>query len=149
MNKPPAEAPSDQNRFRQLVERASDIIYETDANGYFTYANPVASRRVGRPIEELVGLRFTQLIREDVRRAAEEFYAKQAMTGTATTYSEFPMMTANTRRRLELWPLRTDTNPAARTGVQGTWPIAVGAGVASSARSWAAAMEQPVSAARW
>lgn len=95
MNKPPADSPSDQDMYRQLVERASDIIYETDANGYFMYANPVASRLVGRPIEELVGLRFTQLIRDDARLAAEEFYAKQAMTGTATTYYEFPMITAH------------------------------------------------------
>lgn len=94
MNKPLPGSPADQDRYRQLVERASDIIYETDANGYFTYANPVASRLVGRPMEELVGLRFTQLIRDDVRPGAEEFYGKQAMTGTATTYYEFPMITA-------------------------------------------------------
>lgn len=89
-----------ENRYRQLVERASDIIYETDANGFFTYANPVASEVVGRPLSELVGLRFTQLIRKDVRRAADMFYFEQARKRTLTTYYEFPLITADGR---EVW----------------------------------------------
>jgi PAS domain S-box-containing protein len=84
-----------EHRYRSLVERATDIIYETDANGFFTYANPVASEMVGRPLEELLGLRFTQLIREDLRKAADKFYVIQASTRTPTTYYEFPMITAD------------------------------------------------------
>ena len=30
-----------EERFRQIVENASDFIYRTDIDGYFTYANPV------------------------------------------------------------------------------------------------------------
>ena len=84
-----------EHRYRLLVERATDIIYETDANGFFTYANPVASDVVGRPLDELLGLRFTQLIREDVRKDAEKFYGIQAATRTSNTYYEFPMITAD------------------------------------------------------
>jgi PAS domain S-box-containing protein len=89
-----------EHRYRLLVERATDIIYETDANGFFTYANPVASDVVGRPLEELLGLRFTQLIREDVRRDADKFYFLQASNRIPTTYYEFPMITA---KGSEVW----------------------------------------------
>jgi PAS domain S-box-containing protein len=86
--------------YRELVERAGDIIYETDGNGYFTYVNPVAANIIGAPIEELVGIRFTRLIREDKRRAAEKFYLAQAMEKTPSTYYEFPIIT---RQNKEVW----------------------------------------------
>jgi len=34
-------------RFRQIVENASDFIYRTNAEGFFTYANPAALNIVG------------------------------------------------------------------------------------------------------
>ncbi len=33
-----------EEQYRQLVENASDLIYETDANGCFTYLNPSAAK---------------------------------------------------------------------------------------------------------
>lgn len=89
-----------QRDYRQLVERASDIIYETDADGFFTYANPVASEVVGHPIEHLLTLRFTELIRADVRQAAQHFYVQQARQRLATTYYEFPLVRPDGR---EVW----------------------------------------------
>ena len=40
-------------KYREVVENASDIIYSTDRNGKFTYANPAALRVVGYSLEEL------------------------------------------------------------------------------------------------
>src|SRR5204863_9786295 len=38
-----------ETRYRQMVEKAQDIIYRTDVRGLFTYVNPAASRRLGFP----------------------------------------------------------------------------------------------------
>ena len=79
-------------RYRLIVERASDIIYEADVNGFFTYVNPVAVALVGRELDELIGMHYTELIREDARTAALEFYRNQAMNLVANTYYEFPVV---------------------------------------------------------
>lgn len=81
-----------EHRYRQIVESASDIIYETDANGYFRYANPVGVEAVGYPLVELLSMRFTELIREDKRLEAEKFYGRQARDRTRTTYYEYPVV---------------------------------------------------------
>ena len=48
-----------ESRFRLLVETASDIIYRTDNNGYFTYANPTALLKIGYSLEEIKQIRFS------------------------------------------------------------------------------------------
>src|SRR5262245_7503717 len=50
-------------RYRQLVEKAQDIIYGTDESGFFTWVNPAASEFMGYPAQELVGTHFTTLVR--------------------------------------------------------------------------------------
>ena len=50
-----------ESRYRQLVERAQDIIYRTDTNGFFTYVNPMGARVMNYPPEELVGKHFLEL----------------------------------------------------------------------------------------
>ena len=87
-------------RYRALVESASDIIYQTDAGGVFTYVNPVAARIMGRPAETLVGLHFTELIRPDAREAALAFYRRQLQERRESTYYEFPAMAGDGR---EVW----------------------------------------------
>jgi PAS domain S-box-containing protein len=89
-----------EERYRNLVERASDIIYETGLEGHFTYVNPTASRVTGYPRERLLGMRFTELVREDHRPAVLAFYAGQLEAAVASTYLEFPAVTADGR---EVW----------------------------------------------
>lgn len=79
-----------EQRYRLLVDHASDIIYRTDTEGWFTYVNPMATRITQYSWEELLGMRFTALVRADVRQAAERFYGRQFFRKTASTYYEFP-----------------------------------------------------------
>jgi PAS domain S-box-containing protein len=79
-----------ERRYRGLVESASDIIYRTDARGVFTYANPTAARLMGIPVERIVGLHYTELVREDARSFIRAFYEAQAREGTPASYNEFP-----------------------------------------------------------
>ena len=57
-----------QEKYRRIVETANDIIYRTDARGYFTYANHAAVRVIGYPIKEIIGKNYLDLIRPDYRK---------------------------------------------------------------------------------
>jgi PAS domain S-box-containing protein len=89
-----------EERYRQLVEGASDIIYRTDELGYFTYVNRRAAVTMGYSLEDVRGVRFLDIIRRDHRMAAAEFYAKQALEEIPSTYFEFPAMAKDGR---EVW----------------------------------------------
>lgn len=89
-----------EERYRSLVEVASDIIYRADPQGRFVYVNPVAERTTGRTASELVGLHFLELVLPDAREATARFYQQQFRERLPSTYYEFPMLTADGR---ELW----------------------------------------------
>lgn len=90
-----------ETRYRDLVESASDMLYRTDARGYFTYANPVAVRQMHFASEsDFVGRHFTELMQPDARRAAQKFYDEQFRLRIPNTYYEFPARTAD---GAEIW----------------------------------------------
>ena len=88
-----ARLASSEGRFRQLVEAAADVIFRTDAEGRFSYANPAAKEALGRAEGELLGRPFLDVVRPDYREEARRFYADQRAQGIPNTYCEFPMVT--------------------------------------------------------
>jgi PAS domain S-box-containing protein len=89
-----------EERVRQIVEHATDIIYRTDAKGHFTLVNPIAASLMKRPAEELIGLHYLELVRPDYRTASEKFYGLQFAKKVRDTYFEFP---ARTNYGDEVW----------------------------------------------
>jgi PAS domain S-box-containing protein len=89
-----------ETRYRQLVEKAHDIIYRTDVRGFFTYVNPAASRHVGYPEAELIGKHFRELIRPDQRDRVEAGLVRQFQDHVPSTYDEFVVVARDGR---ELW----------------------------------------------
>ena len=88
-------------RYRQLVESASDIIYETDALGRFIYANPVAKRVMGfKSDADYRGRIFYELIPSQHRRQVRRDYYQQARQKVGNTYLEVPVVAAD---GTELW----------------------------------------------
>ena len=79
-----------EERYRQIVETATDIIYRIDSRGYFTYANPVAVRIIGYSLSEIIGKNYIDLIRPDYRKRAMKHYLKQTRDKISTSYFEFP-----------------------------------------------------------
>jgi PAS domain S-box-containing protein len=75
--------------YRQLVESADEMIYRTDARGCFSFCNPALSRLLKYSETELIGLSYLQVIKPDQRRAAKQFYQRQMVARTHTTYYEF------------------------------------------------------------
>ena len=87
-------------RLEQLFERANDIIFNIDLHGRFTWVNPVASRLMKRPLDELVGLSFLDLVHPDYRHEAKSFYQHQVKHQVPSTYYEFPVVSAD---GVEIW----------------------------------------------
>jgi len=84
-----------EERYRSLIDTASDIIYRVDPEGRFTFVNPVATRVMSRTGEELVGLHFLELVDTAARPAVARFYADQVEQRIAHTYFEFPAIAGN------------------------------------------------------
>ncbi len=81
-----------EERYRTLVENASDIIYKMDATGHITFANPAGLRVTGYE-EELIGKHYPAFIRPDMRDDAIKFFGRQFVKGIQNTYSEYPILT--------------------------------------------------------
>ena len=89
-----------ENRYRTLVENASDMVYRTDENGYFTFVNPAALRITEYKEEEIIGIHYTTWIRPDMRDNAIKFFGRQFVKGIQNTYSEYPILT---KEGQEVW----------------------------------------------
>src|ERR1051326_6584482 len=84
-----------EQRHRQIVDCASDTIYRINTDGHFTFVNPSAAAIVKRTVEDCRGLHFLDLVRDDFKRRAAEFYRQQIAERTLITYFEFPAVAAD------------------------------------------------------
>ncbi len=82
-----------EERYRTLVENASDIIFRTDNTGHFTFVNPAALRIIGYEEEVIIGMHYSALIHPDMRSEAIKFFGRQFVKGLNNTYSEYPIIT--------------------------------------------------------
>ncbi|HXG90140.1 MAG TPA: PAS domain S-box protein [Vicinamibacterales bacterium] len=87
-------------RYRQLFDDATDVVFETDNEGYFRLVNPATLRVFGYEQSEVIGRRFTEFIRTDHRQTVFEHYRKQTDNRERASYIEFPAVTRDGR---EIW----------------------------------------------
>ncbi|MGI9164855.1 MAG: response regulator [Pyrinomonadaceae bacterium] len=79
-----------EDRYKQIVNHANDIIYRADAEGRFTFVNPTAAKYMQRSEQQLLGLHFLELVRPDYQRETMKFYDRQFKQRIKTSYFEFP-----------------------------------------------------------
>lgn len=84
-----------EERYRLLVESARDIFYNADERGKFVYANTIAETITGYSKEELLNMRYLELVRHDYKKEIGEFYLQQIKAKKELTYCEFPITTKN------------------------------------------------------
>jgi PAS domain S-box-containing protein len=63
-----------QNQHRNLIESATDIIYEADTHGNYTFINKYAEKIMGYTLEEMYKKHFTDFVRKDYKEKVYEFY---------------------------------------------------------------------------
>jgi PAS domain S-box-containing protein len=64
-----------QNQYKNLIENANDIIYETNLKGNYTFINKHSEVISGYSLEELYKKHFSEIIRDDYREKVLSFYA--------------------------------------------------------------------------
>lgn len=89
-----------EERYRVLVESASDVIFTTDAESRFTYVNPAGAATVGYTAEELSGMSAFDLIHRDYRDEIRGRIRGQLREGPTSLYHELPIVTKEGK---EVW----------------------------------------------
>lgn len=97
-----AAAPTEpqQSLFEQVVNKAPDLIFITDLRGSFSFVNDHSVELTGYSRDELLGMKFSDLVAHSQRHRVFQFYARQFLTNTKITYLEFPIVT---RQGKEIW----------------------------------------------
>lgn len=89
-----------ENQYKELVEMATDIIYEVNQNGYFTLVNNYTLRKLGYGVNEITEMHFMQVVKPDFKELVRDFYK----TDNAEQ-DEFPALEfiALTKKGEEIW----------------------------------------------
>jgi PAS domain S-box-containing protein len=82
-----------EQRFRQLVENAKDIIYTTKADGTFDYINETGIMLAEYSKEELLGKNYRDMVDDQYKRRVAAFFALQLKNKSRESYFEFPFRT--------------------------------------------------------
>jgi PAS domain S-box-containing protein len=76
-----------QNQYKNLIENANDIIFETDKFGYYIFINKYTETLTGYNLNELYAKQFSDTIRNDYRNKVIDFYKN-----SSKKINEFPTM---------------------------------------------------------
>jgi PAS domain S-box-containing protein len=87
-------------KYEELLESATDIIYELNKHGEYIYINRNTEKVLGYSLSELHKIRFTNLIRVDFLEIVQNFYSNPAENITSFPLLEFPLIKKNGE---EIW----------------------------------------------
>jgi len=90
-----------EERYRQIVENADDLIYRANVEGCITYVNPISLRFLGvDKTDSILGRNYLDFVVPDWRNKVGRFYVHQFLSGVSNTYFEFPIISSDGH---ELW----------------------------------------------
>lgn len=81
-----------ENQYRNLVENATDLIFETDDDGKFTFINTFSCTHLGYELNELMSMYFGDLVREDYREQIVNYYTNEIKYLNNFSLLEFPIL---------------------------------------------------------
>jgi PAS domain S-box-containing protein len=82
-----------EDQYRGLVENATDLIYELDEHGLFTFVNPVFERATEYSREELLKTMYLDLVHPSHHSLVIDFYRNQRKSKAENSYLEFIIRT--------------------------------------------------------
>ena len=82
-----------EERYRTLVENASDIVFKTDDTGHFTFVNPSVLKVTGYRKEEIIGKHYRKLIHPDMLGEVMKLFLNQLENMVQNAYYEFRILT--------------------------------------------------------
>lgn len=82
-----------EKKFRSVVEEAVEIVFTIDINGYFTYVNPAGIKASGFSFDELLKLKYSDLVEPTYRKRVTFNYLKQFVKRIESTSTEYPFKT--------------------------------------------------------
>lgn len=80
-----------QDQYQKLVELASDFIYQTDRNGYFTFVNPFSLKSLGLKKEEIIGKHYKDFIHSNYADEVFDYYFNLSKAEVEIPSIEFPI----------------------------------------------------------
>ena len=81
-----------QNQYQKLVESASDIIFETNKRGLFTFVNPFTKKLLGYENDQLLGRHFSDFVDKDYLDVVLQYYLNIPKDLMEVPYIEFPII---------------------------------------------------------
>lgn len=78
--------------YKNLIQNAVDIIFETDAYGKFIFANDFTIQHLGYSFEEIIEKRFIDFVREDYQESVLLFYQDLMYRQDDFPSIEFPII---------------------------------------------------------
>ncbi len=89
-----------QNQYKNLIENADDLIFESDKHGNITFVNNFTIKTLGYSEHELIGKQFTTHIKEEYKNDVFNLYAAIHKNDSLSNTSEFIALKKNGE---EIW----------------------------------------------
>ena len=80
-----------ESKYRLIVENATEIIFNMNESGHFTFVNNVANRLLGYNQEDIIGTHFTHYIPDEYKQEVYDFYLRVRDQSEEETYFQFPV----------------------------------------------------------
>ena len=81
-----------QDQYKNLIQNATDIIFEISADGYFTFINEFGFSILGYAEDEVILQHYSNFIHEDYIRNAVDFYENLEKNGNSYPTIEIPII---------------------------------------------------------
>jgi PAS domain S-box-containing protein len=109
-----------EERYRRLVETASDLVWSVDASGRWTFLNAACEEIYGAPPDDLLGTPFMERIAPEDKDRASEAWGRVLAGGTLDGHETIHMDVHGERKTLSFSARATKNDDGGFGGAQGT-----------------------------
>ena len=88
-----------EQKYRQIVEEALEVVYTCDYKGNFTYFNPAFKKETGYDSKTFLGRNFIELVAPEWKEKVREFYQIQFKEQIPETIFSFPYLNSKGEQR--------------------------------------------------